>query len=214
MTRRALVGLLGMLQGKRVEVIAHHRNRAREVAEAVALGVDWVEIDVRMASSGELRMAHDAEEVAGAEPLEAGLSQLGPRCGWYLDWKDAPVEAIAAMVKRAGLLRRCVVYGRYEKLGALQRLAPGIGVMPEAESVEHLREVLRELRPRVVAFDRRDFEPEIVQVAREARVGIFVDRLGREDTPDHWRMAVRMGATGIQTDRPDELITMLSSVNA
>ena len=66
-------------------------------------------------------------------------------------------------------------------------------------------------KPNVIAFDRRDFRDEIIAVARQANAAIFVDRLGPDDNENSWRDAVNRGATGIQTDRPAELIAWLSS---
>ena len=57
----------------------------------------------------------------------------------------------------------------------------------------------------------RDFTDEIIALAREAKAGIYVDRLGKEDTPEMWLDAVQRGATGIQTDKPAELVQFLRS---
>jgi glycerophosphoryl diester phosphodiesterase len=81
--------------------------------------------------------------------------------------------------------------------------------MPEAVSEAVLRESLAKLRPRVIAFDARDFRDEIIRIARAAGVGIFVDRLGLDDKEDSWKDAIRRGATGIQTDRPADLLAFL-----
>jgi len=81
--------------------------------------------------------------------------------------------------------------------------------MPEAVSVKVTRKILRELKPKVIAFERRDFTPEIIGLAKEAGMGVFVDRLGEQDTPERWKEAMEWGATGIQTDHPGELVAML-----
>lgn len=197
-----------------MKVISHHCNRIAQVEEALRIGVDYIEVDVRTAPDGRLVLAHDADEVPGAALFQEALALMKNRCGLYLDAKAASSQALVHTIQTSGMMPRTVVYARYEQLVEMARLDARVQVMPEANNVEHLARCLRELRPKYIAFDRRDFTHEVVQAARAARVEIFVDRLGAEDTPEHWQHAVRMGATGIQTDRPAELITMLSSENA
>jgi glycerophosphoryl diester phosphodiesterase len=70
---------------------------------------------------------------------------------------------------------------------------------------------VRKLNPRIKVIDARDFRDEIIAVAIKAQAGIYVDRLGPADTPEFWEDAVRRGATGIQSDRPAELVQFLRS---
>jgi glycerophosphoryl diester phosphodiesterase len=42
-------------------------------------------------------------------------------------------------------------------------------------------------------------------------VDVYVDRLWSADKPADWQDAVDRGATGIQTDRPAELVAYLRS---
>lgn len=218
------------LAARRVAVIAHrgeHRrnteNTLGAVREAVEMGVDYVELDVRTARDGALVLHHDAV-VKGMGPVaeltaeegrltlfEDALALLRGRCGLYLDWKAAKAEALVAAVRRQGMAERTVVYGAPARLAELRRLAPELRVMPEAVSAEVLARLLVELAPKVVAFDRRDFREDVLRVARAAGVEIFVDRLGDDDTEAVWADAVARGATGIQTDRPAELIAFLKT---
>ena len=108
-----------------------------------------------------------------------------------------------------GMVERCVVYGGLALMQDMTRLGFGFLGMPEAVSVEVCQKIVRELPVKTIAFDARDFREEVIAVAREGKKGIFVDRLGSADTREHWLEAVRMGATGIQTDHPGELVKML-----
>ena len=83
--------------------------------------------------------------------------------------------------------------------------------MPEANDAAILKTLLAELKPRVVAFDARDFKDDVIAVARQAGVEIYVDRLGPADNVPGWQDAVGRGAAGIQTDRPAELVQYLRS---
>ena len=62
---------------------------------------------------------------------------------------------------------------------------------------------------RVAAFGASDWNEETIAVGRGARIDLYVDRLGPADTPAGWQDAVNLGATGIQTDRPGELVQFL-----
>lgn len=217
----------------RGEHLAHPENTVAAIEAAIDVGCDYVEIDVRTTRDGAFVLMHDAgvERTTGAKGLISELSLAGirelrskgervptldealeamrGRCGVYLDAKGIGAEAIVAALTRHRMMDRAVVYGGVALLAELaQRGHVGI-VMPEAVSVERLRQSLAELKPRVVAFDRRDFRDEVIAVARDVGVEIFVDRLGADDNPSSWKDAVRRGATGIQTDHPAELAAML-----
>lgn len=233
---------------RRVDAIAHrgeHRecpeNTIPAIEKAIALGCDWVEIDVRTTRDGEFVLMHNDtveattngrgrvaemtfEEIrrldagvrrtgfAGTRvpSLDEALAAMRGRCGVYLDAKQIGADAIVQAVRRRGMLDRCLVYGGGDLLRGLAVMGYPRLAMPEAISIDQLRRSLAEIRPKVVAFDRRDFRDEILAVARQANAGIFVDRLGADDTVEAWADAVRRGATGIQSDRPADLLSFLA----
>lgn len=131
------------------------------------------------------------------------------KIGVYIDAKQLSAAALVAAVRRFNMEDHVVVYGVIELLSAVSRLEPRIRVMPEAGSVENVTKFIEELHPRVIAFDARDFRDPVIAIARQAKAGIFVDRLGAADTPESWEDAVRRGATGIQSDHPAELVQFL-----
>jgi glycerophosphoryl diester phosphodiesterase len=69
--------------------------------------------------------------------------------------------------------------------------------------------LVEQLHPKVLAFDSHDFLPEVIAVARQAGVQIYVDRLGAADNAEAWQAAIDAGADGIQTDKPRELVEFL-----
>jgi len=127
----------------------------------------------------------------------------------YVDAKRVTAPDLVTALRRHQMERHSVVYGALPLLGAIAKLAPEIRIMPEAVSEAVLRESLAKLRPRVVAFDARDFRDEVIRIARAAGAGIFVDRLGSDDNEGSWKDAIARGATGIQTDRPADLLALL-----
>ena len=190
----------------------HPENSLAAVRAGIEMGVHYVELDVRTAPDGTLVLKHDALAPGdvGLARFDEALALLAPsKTDLYLDWKAATAEALVEYLRRHGMTQRAVVYGSVEKLAALQKLEPAVRVMPEAVSVEHLRKTLETLHPRVIAFDRRDFNDPVIAVAKAARVDIFVDRLGADDNEAAWLDAWRRGATGIQTDKPKELLALL-----
>ncbi len=153
------------------------------------------------------------EKFAGTRvpTFEEALRLLQGHCGLYLDWKSADAGALVEALRQHEMVSRTVVYGGFEGLTEIRKLEPKLRVMPEAVSLVVLRRTLLSLRPSVVAFDRRDFVDEIIAAALEAKAGVFVDRLGPDDTEAGWLDAVARGATGIQTDHPAELVRLLRS---
>lgn len=133
------------------------------------------------------------------------------KIGVYVDSKDiAPSDLVAALTN-ADMLSSVVIYGGAGFLGKVRAAYPSLRVMPEAAGSATLEKLLAGLQPRVVAFDAIDFTGDVIAVAKRAAVDIYVDRLGSADKPAGWQDAVDRGATGIQTDRPAELIEYLRS---
>ena len=214
-----------------MKVIAH-RGEHREHPEntlpayraAIELGCDYIEVDVRTTADGALVAMHNdtlggrVEDMTFAEigKLDAGvpafdevLALARNRIQVYVDAKRVTAPDLVAALRRRQMERRSVVYGALPLLAAIAKLAPEIRIMPEAVSEAVLRESLAKLRPRVIAFDARDFRDEVIRIARAAGADIFVDRLGSDDNEGSWRDAIRRGATGIQTDRPADLLAFL-----
>jgi glycerophosphoryl diester phosphodiesterase len=107
------------------------------------------------------------------------------------------------------MVDQVVVYGDHEQLHELQKLAPGIRVMPEAGTGSYLRTGQLLLKPTVVAFDQNDFKADTIAQALKEKEDIFVDRLGDQDTPELWQNAIDRGVRGIQTNHPAELVEFL-----
>jgi glycerophosphoryl diester phosphodiesterase len=143
--------------------------------------------------------------------LDEALAFARDRIGVYIDSKDISAEDAVAAVKRNDMEDHVVVYGDPRYLKEVGMLSAKVRLMPEARNPEVLRSLLDTLPLKVVAFDASDFNDETIQIARAAKVDIYVDRLGAADNPSGWQDAVDRGAAGIQTDHPAELVKYLKS---
>jgi glycerophosphoryl diester phosphodiesterase len=220
----------------RGEHLANPENTIPAIEAAIRLGADFVEIDVRTTRDGGLVLMHNDSVDATTDgqgavasltlpevrklrsrgqpvpTLDEALETMRGRCGVYLDAKRITAERIIAALERHKMTDRAVVYAQFNLLLELTSRGFPRLAMPEANSVQLLSKCLQELQPAVIAFDRRDFADDIIQLALAAGKGVFVDRLGGDDHPAAWANAVQRGATGIQTDHPAELLASLQAL--
>ncbi|MGH7246882.1 MAG: glycerophosphodiester phosphodiesterase, partial [Pseudomonadota bacterium] len=133
------------------------------------------------------------------------------RIGVYVDSKDISAANLVAALDRHDMADHVVVYGKFSLMKNIAALRPGIRLMPEANSAETAQRLIGTLHLRVLAFDARDFQDDVIAVARAAKVALYVDRLGDADNPRSWQDAIDRGSTGIQTNLPGELVEYLRS---
>jgi glycerophosphoryl diester phosphodiesterase len=220
----------------RGEHLHHPENTIPAFQAAIDAGADFFELDVRTSADGKLILSHDATvnrctngkgEVARMtfeelRALDAGAGARMPtfdealalaygKIGVYVDVKQASAQDLVSHIERNGMTDHVVIYAGLRLSKEIQALNPKLKVMPEAVSVDAARSVIEQLHPRVIAFDARDFTPEIIRIVKEANAQIYVDRMGPADNPVDWQAAIDAGADGIQTDHPAELVSFLRS---
>ena len=198
-------------------------------------GADFFELDVRTTADGKLMLMHDstvdrttngkgefrsmtAEQLGALEvkgghkiPTFAEALAVAKKAGRgvYVDIKQASAEDIITAIEAAGMQEQVVLYGGLTYLAGLHKLRPTWKAMPEASNPATLEKIFETVQAQVVAFDRRDFTTELIARTKQGKALIYVDLLGLQDTPAHWEEAVKMGADGIQTDHPAELVQFL-----
>lgn len=155
--------------------------------------------------------AKTGPEFAGTRvpTFDEALEFAHRRIGVYVDTKRASAADIVAALERHDMQDHAVIYGGFEYLKQVAALRPKIKVMPESVSVAVMKKLIDELKPKVIAFSARDFTDDIIGMARGAKAEVYVDRLGEADRPELWQDAVDRGASGIQTDKPAELVQYL-----
>jgi glycerophosphoryl diester phosphodiesterase len=204
----------------------HHRrpeNSLPAIQAAIDAGMDYVGLDIRTTSDGKLVLMHDAtvNRMTNGKGKVAEMTfdairalDLGARFPGQFPGLQVPsFEEALALAKKGGI--GIYVHTKQaapqELVDEIERHEMGEHVLffADNESDPHLLPELSRLRPKVIAFDNRDFNDATIKAAREANVGIFVDRLAKN--PNSWQDAIDRGATGIQTDYPDELAAFLRS---
>jgi glycerophosphoryl diester phosphodiesterase len=219
----------------RGEHLKHAENSVAAIQSAAQVGADYVELDVRSTRDGKLVLMHDKtvdrttdghgevkdltfEEIkhlrmrgyGDAVPtFDEALDAAHGKIRVYVDWKEASPEAIYQALSAHGMLGNVVVYADQDQLQRLQKLAPDVRVMPEADDSGSLKSYERLLKPKVVAFDWHDFKPELIRQTQDMKADIYVDRLWEQDNPQAWQNAIDQGANGIQTNNPAELVQFL-----
>jgi glycerophosphoryl diester phosphodiesterase len=219
----------------RGEHLHHPENTLPAYRAAIDAGADFIEVDVRTTSDGKLVIMHDATvdsqtngkgavkdmtfaqiralDVHGSKvpTFDEVLGLARGKIGVYVDSKQVSAADMIAAVERFEMQNRIVVYGGYQYLKDVAALRPKIKIMPESVSAAMCRKLIDEFHPRVIAFSAGDFKDEIIALAKNAKAEIYVDRFGDADTPASWQDAIDRGATGIQTNKPAELVAYLRS---
>ena len=198
-------------------LVAAHRGAHEQAAQnslaayaaAIRLGCDYIEIDLRTAFDGSLRIKHDKIVAGDVLPtFDEVLTLAKGRIGIYLDVKDAMAASIIGTVERHGMRVRMLTYAAFLLQKELVQLRPGWPCLPEATSVEGTRKVIEALKPPAVALSSQ-LSAEVIAIAKAAGCGVMADRLGKNDDEAGWQAALDAGVTGMQTDKPTELLAWL-----
>ena len=131
------------------------------------------------------------------------------KIGIYVDVKNASAADLVSHIDGHGMTDKVVIYCGLKLAREIQASNPRLKVMPESSDVDHAKLLIEQLHPRVIAFDARDFTPEVIAVVKQANAKVYVDRMGATDVPEGWQSAIDAGADGIQTDRPGALVEFL-----
>lgn len=224
-------------QGRFVAVISHRGEHLRHpentlaaFAEAAQVGADYFELDVRKTADGKLVLMHDATvdrttngkgevakltfaEVRALEPavptFDEALEFASGRVGVYVDAKDISVPELVEHLACHGMTDNVLIYSGKAYLREAQKLEPRLKIMPKVTSAEVAQQLVTELHPRVMVFSAADFRPAAIAIAKKGGALVFVALLGPADNAKSWQEAVNLGADGIQTDQPEEVVKYL-----
>ena len=189
------------------EMVLMHDDTADRTTNGKGLIKDMTLAQVRALDAG----ARFSPQFAGTKvpTFDEALALAHGKIGVYVDTKVADPQALIDMIVAHDMQDHVVIYGSAPFLTAVQKIRPTLKVMPEAENLSTCRELVVNLHPQVMAFDSGDFKPDVIDCARNGNARIYVDRMFDPDNAAGWQKAIDMGANGIQTDRPAELVGYL-----
>lgn len=219
-----------------VAVIAHRgaheiypENSIDALLEAIRLGVDLVEVDLRTTLDGVIVNLHDrtvdrttpgsgplAEKTAaeaaalGIPTFAALLDAAEGRVGFYVDAKDVDPAQAWALIARHEVAERCLVYTSTAGALAWKRVAPQLPVMASPPKDRTLADFLTEW-PFELLDGPAILSPEQVAEAAAFGASVWADVQDDGEGPARWEDALSRGITGLQTDRPAALIAWLES---
>jgi len=132
------------------------------------------------------------------------------KSGIYLDLKEAPIGRVVDLVRQYRLEPDVVWYipaRRIDQIRELSELCPECILMPDPGRDPGIDQMLKTIPARVVATDMKVLDFSFVERAHQDNALVFVDELN--GTRKEWRQILSMGADGIQTDKPEKLISYL-----
>jgi glycerophosphoryl diester phosphodiesterase len=145
--------------------------------------------------------------------FDEALDLAHGKIGVYVDTKNADPQQLVDTIVRHDMQDHVVIYGNPFFLYDVHRIRPSLKVMPESMNPEVCKLLVRGLQLQVVAYSAGDFTPDTITCAKSVDAKVYVDRMGSTDNPAGWQAAIDMGADGIQTDKPKELVEYLRSHN-
>ncbi len=142
----------------------------------------------------------------GLPPLDDFLSAVAGKVDLYFDAKAIAPEALAASLKRHGVMERTVVYGSPDYLKQLKSIDPGIRLLAPLGSPAELEPLARELAPYAVDARWEILSPTLISRCHALGIRVFSDALGVPDQVEEHQKAIEWGIDLIQTDHPLRLM--------
>jgi glycerophosphoryl diester phosphodiesterase len=206
-----------------MEVIAHrgasgHAPEHTFAAYDLALdqGADMLELDVRVARSGELVVLHDSTtHRIGREPLTLDdvLGRYGRTTHWLVELKDphpAWEGRVVAMLREHGVVERAVVQSF--DAGALRRLrreAPDLACAPLTRCRPPARRIAAASRYAAgIGVWHGSLDAAVVAAAHARGLAV---RAWTVNTPAAIDRVVALGVDGVITDVPDAVVARRSA---
>lgn len=229
-------------------VIAHRgshlikpENSIAAIEEAIELGADYVEIDLRTSRDGHLVLLHnetvdhttngkgrvqdlDLEELKmlTVNAKDGKLYRLTTfmdalkicrdRINIYLDFKEANVLQAYEEIKAAGMENQVLVYiNKAEQYTSWRKVAPAMPLMSGLPQLK-TNEELRSFLEKMPLEATDHIPAEMsLKMIRENGLAVFLDVQIADEDPIKWKAAMDRGIQGVQTDHPEALIQYLKA---
>jgi glycerophosphoryl diester phosphodiesterase len=186
-------------------VSVHNATIDAYVRDASGKVVDMTLAELRMLDIG-----------IGVDPKWAGtqiptLGEILDLCkgkiGIYLDLKDGDVSNLVDIVKQHRMEHDILWYAPPEELEELGQCCSQCVAMPDPDQERNLPDLIKMLKPRVIAAVWRHYSRTFVETCHKAGAIVIVD----ESDPSCWEDAIEWKSDGIQTDHPQKLIAFLEA---
>jgi len=188
----------------------HPENSISAITHAIDLGVDIVELDVKINGT-----------VTGetVPTLEEALRVIHGRIMVDIDLKTDDVEAIVEIVKSTDTQTYVFYFDNdYDVLNEIIGLEESSMIMPRAYSYEMADSALNLFTPQVVHIDPSFYTAEVTKLIRNKNARIWINALGdfdemirKGDVEEAMNKLLLYNANIIQTDEPELLIKYLIS---
>lgn len=229
-------------------VIAHRgshlikpENSIAAIEEAISLGADYVEIDLRTTRDGHLVLIHNEtvdhttsgkgriqdlnlDEVAklilnakdghlySLPSFMEALKACKDRINIYLDFKQADVAQAYEEISAAGMEKQVLVYiNKAEHYKAWREIAPQMPLMSGLPKLIKKEELITFLDQMPLEATDNISDPTLVAALKESGLSVFLDVQMADEDPVKWKAAMDQGVQGVQTDHPEALIKYLKT---
>ncbi|MBB5647167.1 glycerophosphodiester phosphodiesterase family protein [Pedobacter cryoconitis] len=229
-------------------VIAHRgshlvkpENSIAAIEEAIDLGADYVEIDLRTTRDGHLVLIHNEtvdhttsgkgriqdlnlDEVAmltlnakdghlySLPSFMEALKACKNRINIYLDFKQADVAQAYEQIKAAGMEKQVLVYiNKAEQYKAWRAVAPQMPLMSGLPRQIKKEELSTFLDKIPLEATDNISDPALVAALKESGLSVFLDVQMADEDPVKWKVAMDKGVQGVQTDHPEALLRYLKT---
>jgi len=135
------------------------------------------------------------------------------KVGIYLDLKDAPVPELMNLIRKYNMEQHVVWYIPASYLNQIEHVNEAFGrsfLMPDPGPEKNIEALLKQVRVSVIASDMDQLTPKFMEIAHQHHVMVFAD--DKAATKAEWKQMLDWGVDGIQTDRPEELISFFAKL--
>ncbi len=142
--------------------------------------------------------------------FEEILKLCSGKIGIYLDLKDAPISELMAILKKYNMGKEVVWYipaSYISQIDDVNVVFSNTFLMPDPGPIQNINKVLSAVKTCVIASDMGELSELFVETAHNNNAMVFVDE--KSGTEEEWSQILNWKTDGIQTDRPEELISFL-----
>ncbi len=134
------------------------------------------------------------------------------KIGIYLDLKSAPVDKLVEIIKKYGMERDIIWYisaSDSKDLNDLKANCPECIAMPDPGAKNNIKAIKDKFNACILATDMNQLGSDFVNLAHQNNIMVISD--DKEGSKEEWKKMLDWKTDGIQTNKPEKLITFLKS---